>query len=83
MRIGIHSFSGGASLEEQLQLAKDTEDQGFDTAQPWCGLPGGPRQSIITRQVNPDCRGSQHEEQRTQGDRHGHDEFDEQPFRFG
>lgn len=35
MRIGIHSFSGGASLEEQLQLATDTEEQGFESI--WYG----------------------------------------------
>lgn len=35
MRIGIHSFSGGASLEEQLRVATDAEDQGFDSC--WFG----------------------------------------------
>ena len=35
MRIGIHSFSAGASLDEQLQLAVDAEEAGFDSF--WIG----------------------------------------------
>lgn len=35
MRIGIHSFSGGPSLEEQLKVAVDAEEAGFDSF--WIG----------------------------------------------
>ena len=35
MRIGIHSFSAGPTLEEQIQLAVDVEREGFDSC--WFG----------------------------------------------
>lgn len=35
MRIGIHSFSAGPSLDEQLKLAVDAEEAGFDSF--WIG----------------------------------------------
>ena len=31
MRIGIFSFSGGPSLDEQLRLAVDADEAGFDS----------------------------------------------------
>jgi F420-dependent oxidoreductase-like protein len=31
MRIGIHSFSGGPSLDQQLKVAVDAEEAGFDS----------------------------------------------------
>jgi len=31
MRIGLHSFSAGPSLEEQLKVAVDAEEAGFDS----------------------------------------------------